>query len=60
MENFWMCPGTTPPEKMEASPLALPMMMWYSLMGDSVSTNPVHEHSTGTVVYQTKQKHLNS
>lgn len=34
--------------------MALPIMILYSLMGDSVSTKPVHVHSTGTVVLKNK------
>lgn len=37
-----------PPEKTESSPLEVPIIMWNSLMGDSVSTNPVQVHMIGT------------
>lgn len=37
-----------PPEKTESSPLEVPIMMWNSLMGDSVSTNPVQVQMIGT------------
>ena len=45
--NIWIFPGTTPPEKTESSPFEVPIIMWNSLIGDSVSTNPVHVHIIG-------------
>ena len=43
--------STTTPENAELSPLECPIMILNSLMGDSVSTNPVQVHTRGTEAY---------
>lgn len=54
-----MKPGTRPPENRELSPLELPIIILYSLIGDSVSKNPVHVQTTGTEAYN-KQHQIKS